>query len=75
MTFIQTKINVLEDLIKPESHMPDDITNLMKAELKFLKNEFSRANLKVLMDELILGYIEGAMTTNGESDIQPAKFH
>lgn len=75
MTFIQTKINVLEDLVQPTSYMSDDIVQLMKAELKFLANEYSRMNLKVVMNELILGYIEGAMTTDGESDIPAAQLH
>lgn len=75
MTFIQTKINVLEDLIQPSSHMPEEVVQLMSAELKFLKNEFSRANLKVVMDELILGYIEGAMATDGDSSLPTAQLH
>lgn len=55
--------------------MPDDIAQLMKSELKLLANEYSRMNLKVVMNELILGYIEGAMTTDGNSSIPTAQLH
>lgn len=51
------------------------MVELMQAELKLLKTEFSRMNLKVIMDEIILGYIEGAMTTDGDSDIPATKLH
>lgn len=75
MTFIQTKINVLEDLVQPSSHMPEEVVQLMSTELNFLKNEFSRANLKVVINELVLGYIEGAMTTDGDSGLPTAQIH
>lgn len=69
LTLIDTKILVLEELTSSSSALTDGAIQLLQIELKELKKKQTRFEISLYANELIKAFMEGAMTTDVNTDL------